>query len=146
MNLNKFLTEFVAKGTTKTLRRPVAGLRRDVASLKREVAELKREIKLLRKTSAPAQPVEPDDDAPAGAGKRLRPTAKAVLALRRKLGLTQAQFAQFAGVSALTVSKWETSEGRLHMRGRALAGFAKVKAMGRRQVKQALQEQQTPEA
>ena len=59
--------------------------------------------------------------------------------LRAKLGFTQAEFAKLAGVSGLTVYKWEKSAGRINPRGRALAGMAKVTGMGKREVKRALE-------
>jgi DNA-binding transcriptional regulator YiaG len=58
--------------------------------------------------------------------------------LRAKLGLTQAEFAKLAGVSGLTVYKWEKSDGRINPRGRALAGLARVMRMGKREAKKAL--------
>ncbi len=58
--------------------------------------------------------------------------------VRQKLGLAQAQFAKLAGVSTLTVYKWEKAGGRIRMRGNALQGFARVKATGKRQAKAAL--------
>ena len=60
--------------------------------------------------------------------------------LRAKLGLTQAEFAKLAGMSGLTVYKWEKADGRINPRGRALAGLAKVMGMGKREAKRALGE------
>jgi DNA-binding transcriptional regulator YiaG len=63
--------------------------------------------------------------------------------LRAKLGLTRADFAKLAGVSGLTVYKWEKSAGRIRPRGRALAGLAKVMGMGKREAKRALSNVET---
>ena len=88
MNLNKAIAESVAKGAIKATRKPIANLRRDVASLKREVAELKRLLKSVQKTAgSQARPARAAEALPV-----LRPTAKMVLSLRKKLGLTQAEF------------------------------------------------------
>ena len=126
MNLSKILTETIAKTAARTIRKPIANLRRDVAILKRELAELKRVLKALQKTAA-AQPESSQAEAPS-----IRPTAKMVLKLRMRLGLTQAELAKLAGVSTLTVYKWEKAGGRIRMRGPALAGFARVRGMGKR--------------
>jgi len=134
VNLNTAIAEAIAKGASKTTRKPVASLRRDVAALKRELAVLRRQLKTLGKQARSATRPEAEGQEP----PNIRPTAKMVLAFRKKLGLTQAQLASLVGVSSLTVSKWETSEGWLHMRGRALAGFARARAMGKREVKKAL--------
>lgn len=136
MNLNKILAETISKTAAKAVRKPVAGLRRDVAMLKREVADLKRLVKALGRQAPAAVRTEAEGQEP----PNIRPSAKMVLALRKKLGLTQAQLASLVGVSNLTVSKWETADGRLHMRGPALAGFARVRAMGKREAKKAMAE------
>lgn len=136
MNFNKILVEAITKTATRATRKPITNLRRDVAMLKRDVAELKRIVRRLgRQTKPAAKPEAEKPEAPS-----LRPTSKAVLKLRRKLGLTQAQLAKLAGVSTLTVSKWETSQGRLRMRGHALAGFARVRGMGKREALNAMAE------
>ncbi len=134
MNLNKAIAESVAKGAIKATRKPIANLRRDVASLKREVAELKRLLKSVQKTAgSQARPARAAEALPV-----LRPTAKMVLSLRKKLGLTQAEFGKLADVSTLTVGKWEKARGVIRMRGPALLGLAKVKAMGKRRAQAAL--------
>ena len=134
MNLNKALTEAITKGAARVTRKSIAALRGDVAQLKREIAELKRLVRDLgRKTRPAPAPVSEMQEAP-----RLRPTSKAVLKLRRRLGLSQAEFARLAGVSALTVYNWEKAGGRIRMRGPALAGFARVRAMGKREARTAL--------
>jgi len=136
LNLNKALAEAIAKTSAKATRKPITGLRRDVAMLKREVAELKRVLRTLQRQAPAAAPAETQEqEAP-----RLRPTSKAVLKLRRRLGISQAEFAKLAGVSALTVCKWEGAGGRIRMRGPALAGFARVRAMGKREATKALSE------
>ncbi len=131
MNLNKALSETITKGAARATRKPITNLRRDVAALKREVAELKRQLKDLSRQAKPA--TEPETDKPEASG--LRPTSHAVLKLRRRLGLSQAEFSKLAGVSTLTVYKWEKAGGRIRMRGPALSGFARVRAMGKREAK-----------
>ena len=136
MNLNKVLSEAITKGATKVIRKPIAGIRRDVAQLKREIAELKRLIRNAGRRQpsvAAARTTSAASEVPA-----MRPTAKMIRGLRKKLGVTQAQFAKLAGVSALTVSKWEAARGRIRMRGHTLSGLAAVRAMGKREAKAAL--------
>jgi DNA-binding transcriptional regulator YiaG len=139
MNLNTVLVEAITKGAGRVTRKPIAALRRDVAELKRQVAELKRLLRDVRKVAtapraaAESVAVDAGDTVP-----RIRPTSPMVRKLRAKLGLTQAEFAKLAGVSGLTVYKWEKSAGRINPRGRALAGLAKVMGMGKREAKKAL--------
>ena len=139
MNLNTVLVEAITKGAGRVTRKPIAALRRDVADLKRQVSELKRLLRDVQKgVTAPRVAALPVAVGAGDAAPRIRPTGPMVLKLRAKLGLTQAEFAKLAGVSGLTVYKWEKSAGRINPRGRALAGLAKVMGMGKREAKSAL--------
>jgi DNA-binding transcriptional regulator YiaG len=142
MNLNIVLKAAIAKGASQVTRKPIAGLRRDVAELKRQVSELKRALRGLQKAgAAPAgAPAASEDAADEAAQARQRPSAKMVRTLRAKLGLTQAEFAKLADVSSLTVSKWETAEGRIQLRGRTLAGLARVRGLTKRTARAALEQ------
>lgn len=140
MNLNTVLVEAIAKGAGRVTRKPITALRRDVADLKRQVAELKRLLRAVQKGGQPRASTVADPDAAAVKPSRIRPTGSMVRKLRAKLGLTQADFAKLAGVSGLTVYKWEKSAGRINPRGRALDGLAKVMGMGNREAKRALGE------
>ena len=144
MNLNTVLVDAITKGAGRVTRKPIAALRREVAELKRQVAELKRLLRDVRKgamaprAAAESVAVDAGDTVP-----RIRPTGPMVRKLRAKLGLTQAEFAKLAGVSGLTVYKWEKADGRINPRGRALAGLAKVMGMGKREAKRALSNLET---
>lgn len=138
MNFNTMLGTAIEKGASRVTRKPIAGLRGDVAELKRLVADLKRAVRALQKERARTAEIAPADEVEEGRQPRLRPTAKMVRKLRAKLGLTQAEFAKLAGVSGLTVSKWETAEGRIQLRGRTMAGLARVRALTKRAAQAAL--------
>ena len=58
----------------------------------------------------------PADASPAD----IRPTGKWVARLRRRCGLTVAQFAARLGVTAVTVYRWEATPGRLNLHTRPL--------------------------
>ena len=58
----------------------------------------------------------PADASPTG----IRPTGKWVARLRRRCGLTVAQFAARLGVSVVTVYRWEATPGRLNLHTRPL--------------------------
>ena len=139
MNLNTVLTEAITKGAGRVTRKPIAAMRRDVSELKRQVAELKRLLRDVQKRlTAPRAAVEPVAVDAGDTVPHIRPTGPMVRKLRAKLGLTRAEFAKLAGVSGLTVYKWEKSDGRIKPRGRALAGLAKVMGMGKREAKRAV--------
>lgn len=54
----------------------------------------------------------------------IRPTGKSVTRLRRRVGLTQVQFAQRLGVSPASVARWEATDGRLKLQPRCLNALA----------------------
>ena len=64
---------------------------------------------------------------PAGASPPdIRPTGKWVARLRRRCGLTVAQFAARLGVTAVTVYRWEATPGRLNLHTRPLNALASL--------------------
>ena len=138
MNLNKLLSETIAKGAMRVTRKPIASLRSDVADLKRQVAELKRRLRALQKGAQHESVEAPAAEAEPGRPTRIRPTGPMVRKLRQRLGLTQVEMAKLMGVSGLTISKWETAEGRIMLRKRTLEALAKVKIMGKREAMKAL--------
>jgi len=131
MNLNAVLGEAIAKGALRVTRNPIAALRHDVASLKRQVAGLHRLLRTVQKDVGRRTVQSPVVEVGTGKASRIRPTGPMVRKLRRRLGLTQADFAKLAGVSSLTVSKWECAAGRIKLRTRTLAAFANVRKMGK---------------
>ncbi len=57
----------------------------------------------------------------------IRPTGKSVTRLRKRVGLTQAQFAERLGVSLASVARWESAAGRLKLQQRCLDALADLK-------------------
>jgi DNA-binding transcriptional regulator YiaG len=140
MNLNTVFGNVIEKGASRVTRKPIAGLRREVAELKRQVAELKRIVRALQKACSCGAEKETSAVGEKAPSSSQRPSSKMVRKLRAKLGLTQAEFAKLAGVSGLTVSKWETAQGRIQLRGRTLAGLARVRTLTKRTAQAALAE------
>ena len=67
-------------------------------------------------------------------------TSKDVLALRRKLGMTQHQLAELLGVSANTVGLWERKEGPLKMQARTAVAWSRVAKLSKRAARRLLNE------
>ena len=98
-----------------TLRSTVAALRKEVLGLKAEQKRLTAALsKLTRNTGVEL----PKDE--------LRTTSRGVRTLRRKLRLTQAQFAALLGVSAYSVFLWESKGGQLALRDESEAALRNV--------------------
>ena len=132
-NLAKVLKEEIcrlsrkeARNVTASLTKRNATLRSTVAALRKEVSGLKAEQKRL--TSALSKLTRntgvemPKDE--------FRTTSRRVRTLRRKLRLTQAQFAALVGVSAYSVFLWESKGGQLALRKESEAALRNVQNIG----------------
>jgi DNA-binding XRE family transcriptional regulator len=137
-NVLKELKAEITRLARKEIAQELAGVKKINASQRGHIAELRRQIGALQKDVAdlkktvPARPkaaLEPKE--PAG---RFWITGKGVKALRKRLGLTQAQFGKLADVSHPTVVKWEGSSGKLELRRKAtVARLQAIRGMGKKQ-------------
>jgi len=67
-----------------------------------------------------------------GTPSKMRPTGKSVARLRRKQGLSVAQFAAQLSVSPATVYRWEATPGPLNLQARLLNALATLQQHGQR--------------
>ena len=123
-----------AKAVVTPIKKPSGSNRKALADLKRRVATLEKECRrlgsLLSKVPVPqAEPAE---------GQKARITAKGMRSLRRKLGLTGADFAKLLGVSVMAVYQWERKDGPLRVREATRAAILSVRGLGAREAKERL--------
>jgi len=82
------------------------------------------------KTAQPAKPANAKRTTPRTSTARksapFQPDSAAVRELRERLNLSRAAFARQLGVSAPTVTNWESASGRLNLRPRSLAALRKL--------------------
>ena len=139
MNLNSVLKAAISKGAFSAVRKPMAALRHDVAELKRQVAELRRTVRKLQRGAGRKALVSEETAGTDELQRKRRPTSAGILKMRTKLDLTQAQFAQLIGVSSLSVSKWERTQGPVTVRDRTLVALRKVRGLGKREALKVLE-------
>ena len=113
---------------TGSLRKATAQERKDIAALKRQITELQRHIKkLIRQqaatTTTPATETEE--------GKAIRFRKEGVIAQRKRLGLSQADFGKLIGVTLQSVYHWE--HGKSKPRRGQLAALAGIRGIGKRE-------------
>lgn len=132
-NIASVLKEEITRLARKEIRQqigPLKGanteLRRTVANLKKEVGSLRRAIRFLegqekRRLKAPAK---------ASAAEGVRFSAAWVKKDRDRLGLSAKDYGKLVGVSGLTIYSWE--KGKSRPRAKQLAGWAKVRGLGKR--------------
>ena len=124
-----------AKAATDPLKSDIAKLKTSNADLKRRVALLERANKVLMK----AEMSRANEVASVGPQtSKVRLTAKGIRALRRKTGLTQADFARLVGVTNQAVSYWEKQEGSLRLKEKTKAKLLSLKGVGAKEARQRL--------
>jgi DNA-binding transcriptional regulator YiaG len=123
------------KQQTTALKQSAGSYRRELAALKRRIQALEAELKGVKRGTARPAPAAEDtaQDAPARIG------SKALATLRKRLGLSAADFGRLIGASALSVYKWE--QGKARPRAKFLAAIAQVRGLGKREVAARLQAQ-----
>lgn len=122
------------------IKRVNASQRKYIADLRRELADVQKEIKRLQKESdlPPAPSAEEEE-----AAQNLWISGKGVLSLRKRLGLTQAEFAQLAGASVPSVVKWEKIEGKVPFRSQnTLLQLQELRSLGKKEAWEKLGKEQ----
>lgn len=117
----------IVRSETSVIKRASAQYRREIAHLKRRVSEIQRKFSLLEKRvlrDIPAQVSEVDT-------KKIRFTAKGLLAQRKRLGFSADSFAKLVGVSGLTIYSWE--KGTSRPRKSLLPVLASIRKMGKKE-------------
>jgi DNA-binding transcriptional regulator YiaG len=144
-NVAKVLKNEIARISRKEIKNAVGdigktqtNLRKIIADLKKRIASLEKEIKRLT-AEASKQKAPPLEKLPEQQEKA-RLTAKTIRSLRKRLGLSQAEFATLAGVAEQSVYLWEKKEGPLKLRDKTRAAFGSIKGMGARDAKAKLEE------
>jgi DNA-binding transcriptional regulator YiaG len=144
-NLAKTLKEEIsriarheAKLAVTPIRKPTIRLRRDVAELKARLASLEKANKELSALVAKIQGAQPEP-APEAADKGWI-SGKGIKSLRKRLGLSQAEFAKLVGVSDQGVYQWESKSGMLKLRNATKAAVFAVRGIGAREAKQRLEQ------
>lgn len=123
------------KSVNATQRKYIADLRRQIADLEKDNKRLEDLIINGPSTAVPIDESSVDD-------VRGWFTAQGVRSVRKRLRLSQKDFAALAGVSLPTVAKWEGQKtGKINIRRKpVLARLQQIKQMGLREVKVILEE------
>ena len=131
-NLLQSLNEEIRRLARKEMKRAIDPMKQQLSALRKVVYALKDDLKAeAAKKRVKASPVMAA--APAeGEGTKFRINTKGIVALREKLGISQAKFGALIGVGALCVSSWEA--GRSHPRRAQVQKLATLRKMGKREV------------
>ena len=126
------------RGETQVLRKASAQYRRLIAELKRETKKLQSDVfRLALQASRDAAPNVPE----AGSGKA-RFSAKSVIAQRKRLGLSAADYGKLVGVSAQTIFNWE--HGISRPRQAQINALGSLRLIGKREAMARLEQINAP--
>ena len=113
-----------SRSQTQVLKKMSAQYRRDIAALKRQVAKLQRQTTVLEKATLKQLPP------PAAAVDKVRFSAKSLIAQRKRLDLSAADYAKLVGVAGLSIYKWES--GKTRPRQSQVAALAAVRGISKK--------------
>ncbi len=134
------LKEEITRLARKEVKQQVGPLKKTIAQQRRTIAELNRQVVGLARNQAFLQQQEKRrlDEAPKpSAAESVRFSPSWVKADRRRLGLSARDYGVLAGVSAQTIYGWESGKSR--PRATALAGWANVRGIGKREAARRLE-------
>lgn len=142
-NIGTVLKDEIRRLAKKEIRIATSGLRKNNARLKRTIVEHKRRLAALERanrtlTRAAEAKLKEAPTAAAAEVKKARFGSRAVRGLRKRLKLSQADFAKLLGVSTGTVSLWEKEDGSLSLKPRTKAALVGARKMGVREARRRL--------
>jgi len=131
----------------REIRRETQILRKASAQYRRLIAELKRETKKLRsdvfrfalQASRDAAPAPQVLEADSGS---VRFSAKSVIAQRKRLGLSAADYGKLVGVTGHTIYKWEHGSSR--PRQAQISALGSLRTLGKREAMVRLEQMNSP--
>lgn len=116
------------------LKKSSASLRKTTSDQKQKIISLEHENKRLQQQIAKVKPATPGQPV-----ENIRITGKNIKSLRKRLGITQEEFAKLVGSSIQIVPRWEKTRGRIKMRTPGfISAIARLKSMKKAEVQQML--------
>ena len=143
-NIGTLLKEEIRRLAKREIRAATAVLRKDNARLKRDVANHKRRLAVLERDNRRLVEVANAKlkKAPTAAAEEVEKArfgSRAVRALRKRLKLSQADFAKLLGVSTGTIFLWEKEDGPLTLKPRTKAALVGARKLGVRDARKRLE-------
>jgi DNA-binding transcriptional regulator YiaG len=137
-NIAKMLKDEMQRISRKEVKAATASLRQDVVTLKRTAADHKRRIAQLERLN---RQLIARSDKRGGSLTRVsveevekaRISGKMIRSIRKRLGLSQADFAKLVSVSAQSVFQWEHKAGRLDFRGQTKTAILSLRKLKKKE-------------
>lgn len=139
-SIQQIFREEIRKQVKRELKLALQPIQTQFALLRKTVIEQKMRIKELEKQHPAPVVVEAPPVENKEVSKKFRITAEQVSKLRKKLAVSQSDYAKLLGVSAAAVSLWET--GRTLPREEQKRKIAALRDMGKRELKKLFAEKE----
>ena len=134
-NIASIFKSEIARVARKEIRAEVAAMRKSVGSHRKEIAALKQRAHTLEQSLrrlGRSQRAAPEAASSEEAGPGLRRfSAKGLLSLRTRLGLSAAECGALVGASSQSIYNWEQGKARPSLRH--LPAIAALRTMGKRE-------------
>ena len=144
-NIAKVLKDEIARVAKKQVKSFVTplhhqqvALKKALVVLKRTMAGLEKNTAQLVKESASRAAAAPAVEPAAESGKRMWIFSKGIRSMRKKLNVSQAEFAKLIGVSAQAVTLWENKGGKLDLRQSTKQALVAIRGIGAREARRRL--------
>lgn len=139
-DFKQIFADEVRRLARKEVKVALESLTKTIASQRQQIVELRRQVRELEKAagSAAAAPVAKVEKAEAEEKKvSRRITGRRIVAMRNKMGLSQAQFAELLGVSLSSIVNWE--KDKRTPRASQKEQIAKLRFLGKREMSKRLE-------
>ena len=149
-NIAAVLKQEIVRLAAKQVRMAVRPLNQEKVTLKKLVRDLRRRVDVLEDEAAMLK-TEQDRSKKLVIGAlpatelAIRITAKGMRSMRKKLRLSQAEFARLLGVSMPTIWQWEHKSGALKVRDETKKAIFAVRDLGAREARRRLDDMPKPE-
>ena len=121
------------RGETVALKKAVSAYRTDIAALKRRMQGLEQQLRRVAKSGrAPAAATGEEVASSPG-----RFSAKGLVSLRKRLGLSAAECGLLVDASAQSVYNWE--QGKVRPRAKHLPALAELRGLGKKAIRARLE-------
>lgn len=137
-DIKSVLASEIRRLSRKEAKAALKPLQVQVSALRKTIAAQNAKIKVLEKRIPTAIAPKPKTESLPVTNRKVRITNESIIKLRRKLGLTQTQFATLLEVSNFSVSHWEL--GKTTPRDAFKQKIAALRNIGKRKLKHLLDE------
>jgi DNA-binding transcriptional regulator YiaG len=144
-NVAKVLRAEICRISRRETKNSIEGIGKSHKGLKNIVVDLKRRVLLLEKgnkglvaTMKRCQVEYPEK--PPEEERKVRLTSKGIRSLRKRLRLTQVDFAKLVGTTPYSVYLWETKEDGLKLRDKTREALLSIRGLSAREARTKLAE------